>query len=462
MLAVEKVKNQNDFAFFMEMGTGKTLSTITTLRYKFAEHKKILKTLILCPPIVIDNWQREFSIFSKIESRDIIPLKGPGKKRVETLKKYFGDKIFITNYESLLMEDLFNLLLEWGPEVLILDESHKCKDFRSKRTKQLLRMSPKTKYRYILTGTPILNSPMDLFSQFKILDNGETFGGNFFAFRSKYFYDKNSGMPKQKYFPDWRPIPDAINTMYSLMAPKSMHVKKQDCLDLPPLVTQDVFIELSKDQQAAYEDMKKDFIAYMGSKASVATIALTKGLRLMQIVSGFISVGEDSESRENLKFSDNPRAEALKELLAEITPNSKVLVWAVFKENYQTIRDVCNSLGVNFVEVHGDISAAKKQENVKTFNEDPKCRVFLGHPGSGGIGINMVIASYSIFYSRNFSLEQDLQAEARNHRGGSEIHAKVTRINLIAKGTIDEIVADALKNKVQIGENILNKIAMEV
>lgn len=86
----------------------------------------------------------------------------------------------------------------------------------------------------------------------------------------------------------------------------------------------------------------------------------------------------------------------------------------------------------------------------------------MGHPGSGGIGINMVIASYSIFYSRNFSLEQDLQAEARNHRGGSEIHAKVTRINLIAKGTIDEIVADALKNKVQIGENILNKIAMEV
>jgi ATP-dependent DNA helicase len=182
----------------------------------------------------------------------------------------------------------------------------------------------------------------------------------------------------------------------------------------------------------------------------------------MQIVSGFLTVGgDDGTVRENISFRENPRAEALSELLTEITPHSKVLIWAVFKENYEAIRNVCNSLGVDFVEVHGDVPEKKKQENVKAFNEDPKVRVFIGHPASGGIGINLCSASYSIFYSRNFSLEQDLQAEARNYRGGSEVHEKIIRINLIAKDTIDEVVTEALGGKVKIGDDILKKIALE-
>jgi SNF2 family DNA or RNA helicase len=147
--------------------------------------------------------------------------------------------------------------------------------------------------------------------------------------------------------------------------------------------------------------------------------------------------------------------EALSELLSELTPHSKVLVWSVWRENYAQIRAVCERLGLKFVEVNGAVSERDRVAAVEAFNTDPTIRVFSGHPGSAGIGINLVSASYSIFYSRNFSLEQSLQAEARNHRGGSEIHEKITRIDLVCEGTIDELITEKLNTKQAISDTLL-------
>lgn len=471
--AVERAVQLPEFAFFFEQGCGKTLATITTLRHKYFEKKRLMRTIIFCPPIVIDNWRNEFLKYSAIKSWDILTLTGSQKERVQNLymfgfqeenkKRIPLGKILIVNYEALLMIDLMRLIYAWKPEVLVCDESHRCKDPKAKRSQVLFTLTKDMKLRYILSGTPILNSPMDIYAQFRILDDGATFTNNFFAFRAKYFYDKNAGMPKQKYFPDWQPKPGCEEEIHALIAKKSMRVTKAECLDLPPLVTQNIYVELSPEQRRMYEDMKADFVAFLGDSACVATLAITKGLRLLQIVSGFVSVEETdgTNDRKNIQFEDNPRAKVLSELLTEITPHSKVLVWAVFKENYATIRDICNALGVGFVEVHGEVSHSEKMEAVAKFNSDPTCRVFLGHPGSGGIGINLVAASYSIFYSRNFSLEQDLQAEARNHRGGSEVHAKITRINLVAKDTIDEAIMEALANKISISDKILKDIVLK-
>lgn len=471
--AIQQAKSQQDYALFFEMGCGKTSTCINILRQKYAEERRLMRTLILCPPIVISNWQREFAMHSKIKEWDIIPLIKTQRERVNTLKTFAyrhevqresipDGKILITNYESMLMLDLFGAIAKWKPEIVVCDESHRCKDYKAKRTKAVIELAMTAKHRYLLTGTPILNSAMDIFSQFYILDRGLTFGKSFYSFRAKYFYDKNAGMPKSKYFPDWQPLPGAMEEINQAITAKSARATKQECLDLPPLVTQNIYVELNPLQKRLYNSMKNDFIAYIDDKACVATLAITKGLRMMQIASGFINVEEEhlGLSRKNIQLADNPRAKALEELLTEITVHSKVLVWAVFKENYDTIRAVCKAVGVNFVEVHGDVSAAQKEINVKTFNEDPACRVLIGHPASGGIGINLVAASYSIFYSRNFSLEQDLQAEARNHRGGSEIHTKITRINIVAKDTIDELITDALAKKQTISDTILKKLIL--
>ncbi len=452
-----------NFAFFFEMGAGKTATAINTLRFKFNQSKRVMRTLILCPPIVIPNWRAEWLKNSKIEPGKIVLLTGPGSKRARLFEEkawYKGEPvgtIFVTNYESLLMPELCALFHKWRPDVLVLDESHRCKDSKTKRTKAAIKLSDLASHKYLLSGSPVLNTPMDLFSQFRILDGGKTFGQNFFAFRATYFRDANSGMPRDRYFPKWELMAGALEAINAKIKPVSMRVLKTECLDLPPLIRQTISVGMTPAQAKIYEDMKRDFVAFMGQdKTVVATLAITKALRLQQIASGFANTVEG----QTVSIGSTPKMDALKELLAELTPAHKVLVWAVWKENYEQIRKVCEDLGLPFVEVHGDVAQGDKYKNVDAFNNDPKVRVLIGHPGSGGIGINLVAASYSIFYSRNFSLEHSLQAEARNHRGGSEIHEKITRIDLVCENTIDELVTEKLANKIEISDKVLRDLSL--
>lgn len=458
---LERVKDLNQFAILAEMGTGKTGTLINILRYKFNERKKILKTLIITPPITISNWKVEWEKHSDVDLSKIVLLKGSEKDRIKKFTAAFEKQenfIAIMNYESTLMKDLFNILTLWKPEVLVLDESHKVKSLQSKRTKQIIKLSSIPQYKYLLTGTPILNSPMDLFSQFLILDGGETFGKNFWAFRGVYFVDKNAHMPSHKKFPNWQIKPGSLEKISKLMSSKSVSIKKADCLDLPPLVNETVRVEMTPEQSRMYAQMKKDFITFMNGEAVVATLAITKALRLMQISSGFVK----TEDGDEISIEKTPKMEALKELLSELTVDNKVIIWAVWKENYSQIKKVCEELKIKYVEVHGDVTEKNKQLNVDSFNNDETVRVFIGHPGSGGIGINLIVASYTIFYSRNFSLEQSLQAEARNYRGGSEIHNKITRIDIVTEGTIDELIVEKLQQKIKISEKVLVDMAKQL
>jgi SNF2 family DNA or RNA helicase len=472
--AIDRARDVNEFALFFEMGAGKTMTAINILREKCNRERKLLRTLILCPPIVIPNWRDEWLKNSKIEKKDIILLQGTGAQRLALLEKLAfrptddmeGNtvirpmgKIVIANYETLNIKGVLPALLRWGPEAVVYDESHKLKNIKSVRTKQSIELSAVAKYRYILSGSPVLNSPLDLFAQFLVLDGGETFGKNFFAFRGRYFYDKNSGMPKQRYFPNWQILPGAADDINEKIYRKAMRVEKKDCLDLPPYVTKTIKVSMTPRQEELYKSMKKDFIAVFNDKAITATLAITKGLRLQQIASGYV---KDIDGEEHVIEKESPKQAALKELLEELTPNHKVLIWAVWKANYEAIRDVCRGLNIEFVEVHGEVGEKDKLAAVDRFNSDSKCRVFIGHPGSGGIGINLVSASYSIFYSRNFSLEHSLQAEARNYRGGSNIHEKVTRIDLVTEGTIDEIIAEKLAKKEEVSYALLRDISLEL
>lgn len=466
----EAIERAGDyFALFMEPGTGKTATTINILRKQYAKHKIVLPTLILCPPVVISNWRAEFLKYSKIKADKILPLVGTGKERAELLRSCSPNTIVITNYESLNMPELFEEMkrfLQMHPSCLILDESHKCKDITSKRTKRSIELADIADYRYLLTGTPILNDLMDIFSQFRILDRGERFGKNFFSFRARFFEDKNRAMPASRYFPLWRPIPGAEKKIKEIIAPVSMHVEKSKCLSLPPLVKKTIEISMSKEQARMYEQMRRDLVATIntegsGERHSIAELAITKALRLQQIVSGHIRVdGINGEDDKTIQIRDNPRKEALRQLLEDLAPYHKVLVWAVFHANYDDIRDACLSLDIEFAELHGQVS--NRDDQIHRFNTDEKCRVLIGHPGSGGIGVNLVAASYSIFYSRSFSLEFDIQAEARNYRGGSERHESITRVDLVTPNTIDELVLKALASKQALSQSVLKNHIGEI
>ena len=448
-------RERRSLALFFDLGTGKTRTAIEILRLQFNKHKKILRTLIVCPSSVVMNWQSEILKFSKISKAKIFPLRGPLAQREKTLQ--LEDGIFATNFEAFAFPNFVNSVLANPPDILIIDESHRCKDSTAKRTKNLIKISKAmelerrdTCYRYILTGTPVLNSQIDLFTQFLILDGGQTFGTSFFQFRGKYFYDKNSFMPKQSHFPCWVPRPDTTEKLKELISRISVQAKKEECLDLPPLVRTEVEVELSKEQKRAYEEMKKEFITFLESGVATASLAITKALRLQQILSGFIK----KEDGDDHVFKENPRLDTLKDILSDIKDTSKVIVWSIFHRDYEHIKKVCESLGIKYAEVTGLIK--DKQAEIDRFQNDPECRVMIASQSAGGTGVNMTAANVMIYYSRSYSLEHDLQSEARNYRGGSDIHDKITRIDLVAKGTVDDIVLKALRDKKNLAEQILD------
>lgn len=481
--AIELACAVPDYGFLFEPGCGKTRTTIEVLRHRFNSAKRVYRTLILCPLIVTENWRDEFEKHSKIDLSRIVIIQGNAKKREKTweraMQKYQGSFIAVTNYDKLVemreveekgkatrknVSDVLAMLRKWGPEILISDESHKCKELKASRTQAVLELAsrdlnPSIKHRHILTGTPVLKDPMDLFSQFLILDGGQTFGKEFWPFKLRYMEDKNAKWKgKPNYFPAWDIKPGALDEINARIKSRSMYVKKADCLDLPPLVRKRIYVGMSPQQEKHYQEMKREFITFINGEACTAPLALTKALRLLQIASGYVQ----TETGKAVALKATPKMEALTELLSELAPYHKVIVWATFHENYAEIRRVCEKLKLGFVEVHGDVPNKEKFENVAKFNSDPEARVFIGHPGSGGIGINLVASSYAIFYSRGFSYGDDTQAEARNHRGGSEIHEKITRIDLVCRGTIDEHVLERLEKKEEISSRVLSELALQL
>lgn len=444
-----------DLGLFFEQGTGKTRTLIEILRRHYAVAKGIQKTLIFSLPRVCPQWRDdEFPQYSKIPRSEVIVLNGSEKKRIKDFIKAVGEdltgnKIILTNYEALLMKGLYKLLLQWQPEIMAYDESDNLKNPKGKRAKAAVPLSDNARHRYLLTGTPVLNNHgMDLFMQFRLLDQGKTFGQNFMAFKLKYFEDGNiQRRGTQGYYPDWKPRQGSFQELQDLIKKKAVRVLKKDCLDLPPLVRQNAYVDVSKEQAKAYREMYNDYITWIKNKegedkATVARLAVTKSLRLQQIVSGFVKDEDGIIHRLPC-----PRLDTLKELLSTITLSNKAIVWAAFEQNYEDIAKVCDELNVEYRFLHGGIPSNQGLQNIQDFRNDSKVKVLISHPRSGGAGLNLIEASYSIYYSKTWSLRDELQSEARNHRGGSEIHKQITRIDLVAKGTIDEVISQSLAEK---------------
>lgn len=459
--------SEEDLAIFFEIGTGKSRTAIDIIRHRCAQAGRLRKVLIFSPKVTLTNWKNEFAKFSKISPRDVLVLQGSGKKRLKQFQdavienfQYTKPKIVICNYESVEMAPLYQAITDWGPEIIVADEAHRLKNPESKRAKLVVALGDRAQHCYPMTGTPILKSAMDIFNIFRFMDGGETFGRSFWRFRQLWFEDQNaewSGKPG--YFPKWEPRPETYAEFSRMIYRKAVRALKSECLDLPPLVRKEIHVELSAEQKRMYKEMKDEYIAYIDDvlktdtpRAVVAQLAVTKALRMQQIVTGYAKDENDVVHR----IKDNPRLEALRELLDDHAGEHKIIVWSVFHENYADIASVCCDLGISFTELHGRVPNAERDRNIKAFCTDPQVRVLIANQAAAGIGINLVESDISIYYSKNFSLADDLQSEGRNYRGGSERHTKVTRIDLVATDTIDDIITQSLLAKQEIGMRILD------
>lgn len=461
--AIKRAETERNVYLGHQMGTGKTATTVNILRHKFQESGRPMRTLILAPKIVLFNWKREFKNHSEVAEDTIAVMEGSTSSK---LKCFTGDPdIVITNYESLTNKDFFAAVSKWSPEILVCDECHKCKESSSQRSKRTYQIAKSTAHNILLSGTPIVNSALDIFHQFKILEANilpgvMVFGISKSIFINQWFENKNLYMKNKAgtLFPQWELKPRSIEIFNQLVSRRIDRVMKDECLDLPPLVKERANVELSSEQQRAYKEMKSEFITFIRSqeeagktKAVVAQLAITKSIKLQQIVSGFIK----AEDGENITFFDNPRFAVLKELLETLTPYSKVIVWANFRENIKRIEVICAELGIKSKTVFGGTN--DKQGAIDGFVNDESIRVFIGNQKAAGTGTDgLQLAPYSIYFSRSYSYEDDYQSESRNHRGGSERHERVTRIDIVARGTIDELILGALDKKQKLSDLILD------
>ena len=443
-----------------EMGTGKTKGMIDILRDKFKDRGMLLKTIIFSPSVTLYNWGNEFEKWSKIPSNQVHPITATGAKRIKDLERAVASGgVIIINYEAVQNKRIYELLFQYKPVIVVADESHLLKNYKSSRAKNVVKIGDLANYRFILTGTPILNALTDIFHQFRFLDKGVTFGKNFYVFQDKYMMDANKAWANRPgYFPRWVPRKETLDELNEKIYRICSRVTKEEALpNLPPLVTITKHVKLGVDQQKAYNQMKTEFITFVKSKsgeskAVVAQLALTKALRLQQITSGHVVTDEG----EVITFKSNPRLAEAQDLLVRLTPEHKVIVWCCFKEDYKAIGKICRDNSIEHVFLTGEMNLKGKQDAMDKFNNDSTCRTIIANRKAGGIGINLVASSYSVVYSRNFSLGDELQSEARNHRGGSEIHEQITKINLCAKDTIDEVVLDALSGKQKLSDRIID------
>jgi SNF2 family DNA or RNA helicase len=486
------------FALFYDVGAGKTKTAVEILRGKCLENNRLLKTLIIGPIAVMHSWKREIVANSTIGEEKIQLLDGTSpansfdkELKNPTVKRLIEQAsntrpIKIMNTEKIGNANIWDILHKFGFDCVIVDESHKLKDGTAKRTKAFHKFLDvcKIKYRFILTGTPILNSQLDIWAQYYIL-NPNILGRNFYSFRSQYFYDANASMPSHVHFPDFR-IKDAkfykamgldlsesdtIKTLNKIIYDYAHRVMKSEVLDLPPLTYQTLDVPLTTEQAKIYKELEADAVAFFESLQDLdiskimdslddlenlennimsADTALVKLIRLQQVIAGdFIS-----DSGEKISIKSN-RDNVLKDILEEILFNkeNKIIIWSVFKSTYSRIANILDALGVEYTWLTGEQKTKEKQDNMDKFNNDPHCRVIIANQGAGGTGVTLNAANYSVYFTRSYKLEHDLQSEARNYRGGQV--RNVTRIDLVSPNTLDEKILKDLAEKKKMADDLL-------
>jgi len=452
------------FGLFMEMGTGKTKVTIDTIGY-LEDKGEINAALILAPKGVYDNWvQKEIPAhLNDLERWEMVRwqpniTKSFEKELLSVISPEVRDPtkpcLFVVNTEGMStrkLQQVADLFVKCNPNSLVcVDESTQIKNKDAQRTKAIIRLGRKAKYRRILTGSPVTKSPLDVYSQCDFLAPSALGFRSFFSFQSRYALLQRRIMGARSYnqivgFQNLDELTASLDRF-------TYRVLKKDCLDLPPKIYMRRNVELTREQQNAYTQMKTLALAMLEDGEMVTTSSvLTQLMRLQQIVCGSITTDEG----EVLPLANNRVAE-VQSVLEEV--DGKVIIWAHFRHDIQSLEaELAKTYGPRSVATYyGDTPQSERQKIVDAF-QDPnsELRYFIGQPASGGYGITLTEANTVIYYSNSFDLEKRLQSEDRPHRIGQD--ASVTYIDLVTPNTIDEKILQSLRKKINIASQVLGE-----
>ena len=451
----ERTKDLEGYALFLEMGTGKTKITIDTAAHLYLEGK-ITGMLVLAPNSVHVNWTHdEIPVhMPDVVAKDMQVMtwysaKGnqvATKKALKALLTCEGFSVLSMSYNSIMTEagaKAAKAFLQKRSTLYVLDESTRVKTPGAKRTKRVMASSTYAPYRRVLTGTPVDNSPFDLFTAVKFIrpDLWVKLGVRTFGLFKQHFglwerrvNNQQGGrqfdvLVRYRNLPQLREIADSVGT----------RLLKADVLDLPAKLYEKRYFDLDAAQSKAYKALEKDYRAYLVDGDTVtADLALTRMLRMQQITSGF--VGNDDEQLVPLGMKT--RLRCFEELCEDLGDTPTI----VFAKYSQEIDDLAEFLGDRCVTFDGRTSDEDRARAKQLFQKDRTKQFFVAKQSAAGEGLTLHTAKAVVYYSNSFSLRERLQSEDRAHRAGMD-GDPVTYFDLIARGTIDSYVLDALRNK---------------
>ena len=455
--ALEMSWDKKCFAYFMEMGTGKSKVLIDNTAILY-DNGKINGVLIVAPKGVYKNWYSSeipTHLPDHIEKNMVLwqaNITKQQQKYLDTLFKTGTDlHILIMNVESLSTKkgvDFAARFLNSHRTMMAIDESTTIKNPTAKRTKNIVALGKYAQYKRILTGSPVTKSPLDLYTQCEFLDPWLLDHQSFYSFRTRY-----AVMRKMNFGGRSVEIPVGYKNLGELsdkLKPFSDRVLKDDCLDLPKKTFMKRTVQLTPDQFKVYEQMKKEALAIMNGKMTTTANALTQVMRLQQITCGHFKADDGTTQEIN-----SNRLDELINVLGEL--EGKVVIWAHWQSDVrQIIKAVVKDFGNNsFVDYYGLTPQDERQQNIKRFQEDDACRFFIGTPQTGGYGITLTAASNMVYYSNGYDLEKRQQSEARIDRIGQE--KPMTYIDIICEDTVDERIVKALRKKVNIASQVMGE-----
>ena len=457
LTALRKAWKEPYFAFFMDMGTGKSKVLIDNIAILY-DKGMIEGALIVAPKGVYRNWERkEIPAHLPDHVKADIVVWSPEKtqKKAQELLKLSEPnenlKIFLMNVEAFSTKrgtQIAEKFIFLKKCLLAIDESTTIKSKTASRTKSLIKLSREAIYRRILTGSPVTKSPLDLFTQCEFLESECLQHSSFWTFQNRYakVVRRTLGSHSFHQVVGYQNLTE----LNGIIKPFSFRVRKEECLDLPDKVYTKREVELTPDQKVLYEQMKRAALAFMEGEGMItAPTVLTQILRLQQVCSGF---GKLDDGRM-VEVSTNK----IKELVSTLEEtDGKVIIWANFTHDLLLIEKTLEKIyGRDSIELfHGATPANERQNVVERFQDpDNPLRFFVGQPRTGGYGLTLTEGKTVIYYSNGYDLEIRLQSEDRAHRIGQT--NKVTYVDIIIENTIDEKILKALRSKINISTQVM-------
>ena len=457
LTALEKSWNRDTFAYFMEMGTGKTKVLIDNLAMLY-DKGKVDGALIVAPKGVVGTWYNQelpAHLPDHIENVTVLWQSNINKKQQDKLDKLFKTghelHIIIMNVEAFSTTKGLNFakkFLRSHKSLMAIDESTTIKNPKAKRTRNIIDLADLCKYRRIMTGSPVTKNPLDLYTQCYFLDPFHLGHESYYSFRMRYAVMKTAHISGRsiQLVAGFR----NLSELSDKLLPFSYRVLKEDCLDLPDKIYMRREIQLTDEQKRLYKQMRQEALATLNGKTVTTMTALTQLMRLHQITCGHFSA--DDGTIQEVK---NNRLAELLDVLEEV--EGKAIIWAHYQHDVKNIFKLLeDKFGPgSVVHYYGKTLPEQRDYAIKNFKNNDKVRFFVGTPQTGGYGITLTQANTVIYYSNGYDLEKRMQSEDRAHRIGQK--KTVTYVDIIAEDTVDTKIVKSLRKNINIASKVMGE-----